>query len=94
MAQRPKPACMTAAPEDAAVLASILFGTNEETKTGARNQVSRITVLWQHWSPRLKSAIRSDVAALVPEGSDITLAVAGGYSDRLVRVVMRDIGRM
>lgn len=93
MATRPKPACITSTPDDAAMLASILFGSDEEKKADARKEVSKITVLWQHWSPRLKSAVRSDIASLIPEGADLTPAVMYGYSEGLSRTALRDLGR-
>lgn len=93
MAPRAKPACISTAPDDAAIIASTLFGSDDERKIEARKQVSKTTVLWQHWSPRLKSAIRSDIQNLVPEGSDLTAATIAGYSEKLARIVLRDIGR-
>lgn len=93
MAPRAKPACISTAPDDAAILASTLFGSDDERKIEARKQVSRTTVLWQHWSPRLKTAIRLDIGNLIPEGSDIAAATLAGYSAQLARTVLRDLGR-
>lgn len=93
MAPRTKPACISTAPDDAAILASTLFGSDDERKIEARKQVSKITVLWQHWSPRLKTAVRWDIANLVPESSDLTAATLAGYSEQLARIALRDLGR-
>lgn len=93
MAPRAKPACMTVPVEDAEILRSILLSDDEEKKIDARKEISKITVLWQHWSPRLKSVVRSDVEKLVPAGGDVAVAVIAGYSQRIAAAALRDLGR-
>lgn len=93
MASRRKPACMTMPAEDEVILRSVLLSDEEEPKVSARAEISKITVLWQHWSPRLKSVVRSDVAKLVPSGGDVSAAVLAGYSQRLAAAALRDLGR-
>lgn len=93
MRPRAKPACMTVPAEDTEILKSILLGSDDAKKVDARQQVAKITILWQHWSPRLKSAVRSDVSRLVPDGADPSAAVLAGYSISVAAAALRDIGR-
>lgn len=91
---RAKPACMTAPPEDEAVYTSILFADDEAAKPDVRRQVSGIGKPWQFWPPRLKTAVRADIARLVPEGRDAAPAVAAGYSAALAVAALHDLGRL
>lgn len=93
MAPRAKPACMTLPVEDTQILRSILLSDDEERKIDARKEISKITVLWQHWSPRLKSVVRSDVEKLVPAGGDVSAALIAGYGQRIAAAALRDLGR-
>lgn len=93
MAPRAKPACMSLPAEDAQILRGILLSDDEDKKIDARKEISKITVLWQHWSPRLKSVVRSDVEKLVPAGGDAAAALIAGYSQRIAAAALSDLGR-
>ena len=91
---RAKPSCMTAPPEEEAVYIRILFADDEAAKPDVRRQVSQIGKPWQFWAPRLKTAVRADVARLIPQGRDDGPAVAAGYSAVLALTVLHDLGRL
>jgi len=71
----------------------LLSGPGAAGKVEARQMVSAMERPWEQLPSRLKSAARSDAAALLVSSAGLSELLSAGYGLRTAEQLMRDLGR-